>query len=152
MVGGWLAAITTAIVATAALSFAFVPPLNSFRFHGDALAVPVFMMVAVVVGAVVASEVHRRRLAEEANRAALLQQVDRQRAALLRSVSHDLRTPLATIRAAASELQAVWPTTKRRAELLALVGDQAKRLDRLVANLLDLSRIEARTCTLSARP
>ena len=72
-------------------------------------------MVAVVVGAVVASEVHRRRLAEEANRAALLEQVDRQRAALLRSVSHDLRTPLATIRAAASELQAASSTTRRPA-------------------------------------
>jgi two-component system sensor histidine kinase KdpD len=144
VVGGWMAAITTAIVATAALAFAFVPPLNSFRFHGDALAVPVFMMVAVAVGAVVASEVHRRRLAEEANRVSLLEQVDRQRAALLRSVSHDLRTPLATIRAAASELQAgAVRDEATRAELLALVGDQAGRLDRLVANLLDLSRIEA---------
>jgi two-component system sensor histidine kinase KdpD len=144
VVGGWWAAITTAIVATTAVGFAFVPPLDSFRFHGDALAVPVFMMVALVVGAVVASEVNRRRLAEEANRAALLEQVDRQRAALLRSVSHDLRTPLATIRAAASELRAgVAHDEAARDELLTLVGDQSERLDRLVANLLDLSRIEA---------
>jgi two-component system sensor histidine kinase KdpD len=144
VVGGWLAAMTTAVVATAAVSFAFVPPLDSFRFHGDALAVPVFLTVAVVVGAVVAGEEQRRRLAEEANRAALLEQVDRQRAALLRSVSHDLRTPLATIRTAASELQAGVVTDEAmRGELLALVGDQADRLDRLVANLLDLSRIEA---------
>ena len=144
VIGGWVAATTTAIVAAAALGFAFVPPLNSFHFHGDALAVPVFVVVAAVVGAVVASEVHRRRLAEEANRAALLEQVDRQRAALLRSVSHDLRTPLTAIRAAAADLRdGVVRDSGTRRELLALVADQADRLDRLVANLLDLSRIEA---------
>jgi two-component system sensor histidine kinase KdpD len=144
IVGGWWAAITTAVFATAAVSFAFVPPLNSFRFHGDALAVPVFLTVAVLVGAVVASEENRRRLAGEINRATVLEQVDRQRAALLRSVSHDLRTPLATIRTAASELQAsVVRDEAMRRELLALVGDEAERLDRLVGNLLDLSRIEA---------
>jgi two-component system sensor histidine kinase KdpD len=70
--------------------------------------------------------------------------VDEQRQALLRSVSHDLRTPLASIRAAASELRDGAPhTDDERAELLALVGDEAERLDRLVANLLNLSRIEA---------
>jgi len=144
IVGGWLATVTTAIVATAAVSFAFVPPLDSFRFHGDALAVPVFLTVAVIVGAVVAGEEHRRRLATEANRASVLEQVDRQRAALLRSVSHDLRTPLATIRTATSELQAgVVDDEHTRQELLTLVGSEADRLDRLVANLLDLSRIEA---------
>jgi two-component system sensor histidine kinase KdpD len=144
IMGGWWAAITTAVFATVAVGFAFVPPLDSFRFHGDALAVPVFLTVAVLVGAVVASEENRRRLAGEVNRAAVLEQVNRQRGALLRSVSHDLRTPLATIRTAASELQAgvVSDETTRR-ELLTLVGDEAERLDRLVANLLDLSRIEA---------
>ena len=103
-----------------------------------------FLAVALVVGAVVASEQHRRRLAEEINRANVLEQVNHQRAALLRSVSHDLRTPLATIRTAASELQAgVVRDEATRQELLSLVGDEADRLDRLVANLLDLSRIEA---------
>jgi K+-sensing histidine kinase KdpD len=144
VIGGWLSATTTALVATAAFSFAFIPPLNSFEFRDDELAVPVFLMVALSVGAVIASEVSRRRLAEEANRATLLEQVDRQRAALLRSVSHDLRTPLAAICAASSELQAgVVIDETTRQELLSLVSDQANRLDRLVANLLDLSRIEA---------
>ena len=103
-----------------------------------------FLTVALIVGAVVAGEEHRRRLAEEINRANVLEQVNHQRAALLRSVSHDLRTPLATIRTAASELQAGAVRDEgTRQELLALVGDEADRLDRLVANLLDLSRIEA---------
>src|SRR5262245_27474960 len=90
VLGGVLVAVTTAVVATAAFAFAFVPPFNSFHFHDDVLAVPVFLIVAMSVGVVVAGEVSRRRLAEEANRVTVLEQVDRQRAALLRSVSHDL--------------------------------------------------------------
>ena len=73
-----------------------------------------------------------------------LELVDDYRAALLRSVSHDLRTPLVTIRAVTSDLRAgaVYDDNVRD-ELLDLVGDEAERLDRLVANLLSLSRIEA---------
>jgi two-component system sensor histidine kinase KdpD len=70
---------------------------------------------------------------------------DHQRQVLLRSVSHDLRTPLSVIRGASSELLdgtgAHDEKTRRR--LLELVGDESERLDRLVANLLSLSRIEA---------
>jgi two-component system sensor histidine kinase KdpD len=74
----------------------------------------------------------------------VLEQVDRQRTALLRSVSHDLRTPLAAVSAAASELESgVVRDERTRQELLEVISDQASRLDRLVANLLDLSRIEA---------
>jgi two-component system sensor histidine kinase KdpD len=144
VVGGVLVALTTAVIATAAFAFAFVPPFNSFHFHDDVLAVPVFLIVAMSVGALVAGEVSRRRLAEGANRVALLEEVDHQRAALLRSVSHDLRTPLAAVSAAASELESgVVHDEVTRHELLEVISDQAGRLDRLVANLLDLSRIEA---------
>ncbi|MDQ2827041.1 MAG: ATP-binding protein, partial [Actinomycetota bacterium] len=86
----------------------------------------------------------RERLAEEATRLAVLEQMDEQRSALLRSVSHDLRTPLATIRAVTSDLRAgVTYDEATRDDLLDLVGDEAERLDRIVANLLSLSRIEA---------
>lgn len=83
-------------------------------------------------------------LADEARRLQVLEEVDEQRAALLRSVSHDLRTPLSTIRAVTSDLQAA-PGYDRatQEELLGLVLDEAERLDRIVANLLSLSRIEA---------
>jgi two-component system sensor histidine kinase KdpD len=81
---------------------------------------------------------------EETTRLAVLERVDEQRAALLRSVSHDLRTPLASIRAAATDLRdGVSYTDATRNELLDLVAGEAERLDRLVANLLSLSRIEA---------
>src|SRR5205814_821799 len=74
----------------------------------------------------------------------MLERVDQQRTALLRSVSHDLRTPLATIRAATSDMRSgVAYDDATRNDLLDLVGDEAERLDRLVANLLNLTRIEA---------
>jgi two-component system, OmpR family, sensor histidine kinase KdpD len=74
----------------------------------------------------------------------VLEQVDQQRGALLRSVSHDLRTPLATIRAVATDLRDVnLHSESTRQELLKSVSDEAERLDRLVGNLLSMSRIEA---------
>jgi len=74
----------------------------------------------------------------------VMARVHEQRSALLRSVSHDLRTPLATIQAVTSDLRdgtQYPPETRDR--LLDLVSDEAARLNRIVANLLSLSRIEA---------
>lgn len=85
----------------------------------------------------------RSRLEEEANRVQVLEEVDEQRTALLRSVSHDLRTPLAAIRAAASELRDGPDYEKAaRDEMLDLICEESDRLDRLVGNLLSMSRIE----------
>ena len=73
-----------------------------------------------------------------------MEAIDLQRSALLRSVSHDLRTPLAAIRAVVSDLRdEVLYDAAARQELLELVADEAERLDRLVQNLLSMSRIEA---------
>jgi two-component system, OmpR family, sensor histidine kinase KdpD len=73
-----------------------------------------------------------------------LEAIDVQRAALLRSVSHDLRTPLAAIRAVVSDLRdGTSYDTATRQDLLDLVADESERLDRLVQNLLSMSRIEA---------
>ena len=81
---------------------------------------------------------------EEAARAAEFARIDEQRSALLRSVSHDLRTPLATIRAIVSDLlSGTDHDIATTHELLGLVASETERLDRLVANLLNLSRIEA---------
>ena len=83
-------------------------------------------------------------MAADEARIEALEQADRQRSALLRSVSHDLRTPLATIRAVATDLHGEVPfEPATRHELLGLVIDEVERLDRIVANLLSLSRIEA---------
>jgi citrate synthase len=82
-----------------------------------------------------------QQLSEEKAR---IEQAELARRALLRSVSHDLRTPLAAIRAITSDLRAGTNYDEAtRDELLDVVVDEAERLDRLVANLLSLSRIEA---------
>jgi two-component system sensor histidine kinase KdpD len=82
---------------------------------------------------------------EQRNRAVALQETDRLRTALLNSVSHDLRTPLASIKASASSLldrEIRWTDTERD-EFLAIINTETDRLTRLVHNLLDMSRIEA---------
>jgi two-component system sensor histidine kinase KdpD len=82
---------------------------------------------------------------EQRNYARALQETDRLRTALLNSVSHDLRTPLASIKASASSLLArdiEWSPAERE-EFLATINSEVDRLTRLVHNLLDMSRIEA---------
>ena len=86
----------------------------------------------------------RVRLTGEAARAEVLAQSDELKSALLASVSHDLRTPLATIKTSVSSLQddsIDWPPESRVAFLEA-IDEETDRLTRMVANLLDLSRIE----------
>jgi len=87
----------------------------------------------------------RDRLAEEATSAEIARRSEAAKTALLDSVSHDLRTPLATIRAAAGSLMdpAVDPEPAVRRERAAVIDREADRLNRLVSNLLDMSRIEA---------
>ncbi|MFJ8544152.1 ATP-binding protein [Streptomyces sp. NPDC093586] len=91
----------------------------------------------------------RRRLREEAERARALAEGNRIRTALLAAVSHDLRTPLAGIKAAVSSLRSddvAW-SEEDRAELLEGIEDGADRLDHLVGNLLDMSRLQTGTVT-----
>ncbi len=91
-----------------------------------------------------ASLIERARLQRENLRIELLQRTDALRAALLSSVSHDLRTPLSSIKAATSSLlqeDVQWDDEARRSFLLS-IERQADRLNRLVGNLLDMSRIE----------
>lgn len=147
IVGGRLAAVVTAVGGAVAYDVAFIPPVGTFRItlSDDIVALVVFGLVAVAVGTLVASVADQRRaVSRQAEELAVLEGVDEQRAALLRSVSHDLRSPLAAIRAVASDLRSGTEMAEPvRAELLDVVCDEAERLDRIVANLLNLSRIEA---------
>jgi two-component system sensor histidine kinase KdpD len=91
----------------------------------------------------------RRRLQEEADQARALAEGNRIRTALLAAVSHDLRTPLAGIKAAVTSLRSddvAW-SEEDRAELLAGIEEGADRLDHLVGNLLDMSRLQTGTVT-----
>jgi two-component system sensor histidine kinase KdpD len=82
------------------------------------------------------------RLSGEARAAAVAKESDALKSALLQSVSHDFRTPLSTIRAAIGTLRAD-ELARPQAEAADAIDREVAYLDRLVANLLDLSRIEA---------
>jgi two-component system sensor histidine kinase KdpD len=88
--------------------------------------------------------IDRARLIEEATRAAALGEADRLKSALLATVSHDLRTPLASIKASATSLlqdDVQWDAATQR-EFLTAIDEETDRLTRLVSNLLDLTRIQ----------
>jgi two-component system sensor histidine kinase KdpD len=89
--------------------------------------------------------VERANLAASETRARVLEESDRLKSALLSSVSHELRSPLATIKASASSLRsgAVNWNSEARQDLLAAIDEEADHLNRLVGNLLDMSRIES---------
>ncbi|USQ86623.1 sensor histidine kinase KdpD [Streptomyces phaeoluteigriseus] len=91
----------------------------------------------------------RQRLQSEADQAKELAEGNRIRTALLAAVSHDLRTPLAGIKASVSSLRSddVEWSEEDRAELLAAIEEGADRLDHLVGNLLDMSRLQTGTVT-----
>jgi two-component system sensor histidine kinase KdpD len=98
----------------------------------------------------IALAVERTNLAAEAQAAELQVEAERMRSALLSSVSHDLRTPLAAIAGASSTLVRggeALPDQARR-ELLDSINEEAGRLNRFIANLLDMTRLEAGAITV----
>lgn len=102
----------------------------------------------------VALAVERVRLQEGATQAEVLRRTDELRSALLSAVSHDLRTPLASIKAAATSLlqQDVTWSPAERDGFARGINSGVDRLNRLVTNLLDLSRIEAGALRLDLEP
>jgi two-component system sensor histidine kinase KdpD len=101
-----------------------------------------------------ATALEQQRLAAEAEAAKPLAEADRMRTALLRAVSHDLRTPLAAAIAAVSSLRSTdvhWADDDRD-ELLATAGESLEKLAHLVDNLLDMSRLQAGALSVFPRP
>ncbi|MGW0766233.1 ATP-binding protein [Streptomyces sp. NPDC002676] len=109
--------------------------------------------VLAAFAAHVGSAVERTRLAEAAAEVEPVKAADRMRTALLRAVGHDLRTPLAAGWAAVTSLRSrdVEFSAADRDELLASADESMAKLNRLVENLLDLSRLEAGVLTLNLR-
>lgn len=110
--------------------------------------------VLKVFTANLAAALERRRLHATAAEANALAEANQLRAALLQAVSHDLRTPLASIKASASSLRQgdiTW-TPAESSEFLATIEDETDRLTNLVANLLDMSRINAHALTPTISP
>ncbi|MGD0245709.1 MAG: sensor histidine kinase KdpD [Streptosporangiaceae bacterium] len=96
----------------------------------------------------------QQRLAAEAQAAKPIAAADRMRTALLAAVSHDLRTPLASAKAAVTSLRSpdVKWDAEDRDELLATADESLDRLAHLVGNLLDMSRLQAGALSLFPRP
>ena len=95
-----------------------------------------------------------QQLAGEAAHARRLAEVDRLRAALLAAVGHDLRTPLASVKAAVSGLrqQDVTLPAEEQDELLATIEESADRLDSIISNLLAMSRLQAGVLSVALQP
>jgi K+-sensing histidine kinase KdpD len=162
--------LVTALLSAATFNWFHLPPIGALDIAADhdLVALVVFGIVAIF-GATLANlararaaESERRR--EEADRAlAELEELERERdrmraeaieaealrrsdelkTSLLRSVSHDLRTPLTSIIAAGAALDSPSATPHERHELSEAVVEQGQRLSRLVENLIDVSRLEA---------
>ncbi|HEX4257654.1 MAG TPA: DUF4118 domain-containing protein [Streptosporangiaceae bacterium] len=105
-------------------------------------------------GAQAAAALDRERLRIQASQAEALAEGNRIRTALLAAVSHDLRTPLASIKASVSSLRQTdvqWSPADE-ADLLATIEQNADRLDALIGNLLDLSRLHTGSLDPFLRP
>ncbi len=91
-----------------------------------------------------AAALERVRLAVNAARAEAQAETQKLRTALLRSLSHDLRTPLTTIRGAAGSLRTVWDSlsAEARTDLLASIEQDTVRMTRFLANIMDMTRLE----------
>ena len=108
-------------------------------------------------GHLAALAIERARLNEQAQQAAILQTTEKLQAALLNSISHDLRTPLSTVSGAISSLLEAEQSGEElddsiRLDLLENADEEADRLNRLVGNLLDMTRLEAGAMRVHKRP
>jgi two-component system sensor histidine kinase KdpD len=112
---------------------------------GEVLGTPEQLHLLETFAAQTALAIERVALVDEAQQARLRSETERLRNSLLSAVSHDLRTPLATITGSASALvegeATLDPATRR--ELAQAIEDEADRLNRLVHNLLEMTRLES---------
>jgi K+-sensing histidine kinase KdpD len=160
----WGLALATVVSVASMLAFNwfFLPPTHTFQLSDGAnwAVLAVYLVTAVVVSALAARARRRAELAELREREAVaraaaeleaesLRRSDTLKTALLHAVSHDLRSPLTAILAAASGLANPDVRLARadRDELVETIRDEAERLNRIVGNLLDLSRLQSGAAT-----
>jgi K+-sensing histidine kinase KdpD len=118
-----------------AYGFCFVPPYYTFAIDDERYLLTFAMMFAV--GLAISGLTSRIR------RQTVRARTEELRSSLLSAVSHDLRTPLAAITGAATMLRQSGMETRDREELLETICDEAARLERLVRNLLDMTRLQS---------
>jgi K+-sensing histidine kinase KdpD len=137
-------ALPVSLLSMITFNFLFLPPLHTLALRDSEnwVALAVYLVTAVVVSELATRSRRRGAAALEAE---TLRRSDAVKTAVLRAVSHDLRSPLTAIAAASEVLEggAERLTKAERAELVGSVRLETRRLVRLVGNLLDLSRLEA---------
>jgi two-component system sensor histidine kinase KdpD len=101
--------------------------------------------VAPALSALLSAAIRRQQLEEQLVETKALRRSDVMKTALLRAVSHDLRSPLTAITTAAAGVGSLTVSEEERAEMASVIAAEAERLSRLIENLLDLSRLEAGT-------
>jgi two-component system sensor histidine kinase KdpD len=139
------------IVSMLTFNFLFLPPVHTFRLTDSEnwVALAVYLVTAISVSELAARARRRAAEAERLARAAAeteaLRRSDAVKTTVLRSVSHDLRSPITAIMTASDVLESSGEALSRddREELHSSIRLQIRRLDRFVSNLLDLSRLEA---------
>jgi K+-sensing histidine kinase KdpD len=170
IVWGWRLGLLASVLSAAAFNFFHIPPLHRFTIADEEnwVALAAFVIAAVISStladlarsraveaergreeaALALAELaeltrERDRMQAEAVEAEALRRSDELKTALLRSISHDLRTPLTSIIAGGSALGSPTLTAEERTELSEAIVGEGERLSRLVENLLDMSRLEA---------
>jgi two-component system sensor histidine kinase KdpD len=155
-------------------NFFFLPPVYTFTIANpqDWVALAAFLITALTVGELSArakrraeeAEAGRREIErlydeyrtapEHARRAGVLEQSERLKSALLDAVTHDLRTPLTSIKAAATALLDEAEVTlddEARREFLEVINEEADRLNHFVENMVELAHIEGGAINLRRR-
>ncbi|HEY1076709.1 MAG TPA: sensor histidine kinase KdpD [Fontimonas sp.] len=119
--------------------------LSVRRATGDALLDPPERRMVETIADLAAITVERIRLAKHIDQTRMLAETEQLRSALLTSISHDLRTPLASIMGAITSLRSYDKLydAAQREELLTTAQDETERMHRFVGNLLDMTRLDA---------
>jgi K+-sensing histidine kinase KdpD len=140
--------VLTAVGGVLVFDFVFVPPALHFVVPDSRDALTLGVMFAVAIIASLLAE----RLRNEAAKARRQAEIERVRNALLSALSHDLRTPLTALVGASNALYEDRLDAQERREFSRMIAEEAARLNRLVGNLLELTRLESGTVTVKQTP
>ena len=146
-------AIVAVIASILAHDLLFVDPRGTLLVArlDEGLGLVLLLFTALVVAQLADGA---RQTAQASQQARVMRQADEMKTALLRAVTHNLRTPLTSIKASASALRQATPVLSEedRGELLARIEDESDRLARVVTKLLDASRLEVGQMPASRQP
>jgi K+-sensing histidine kinase KdpD len=132
-------ALFTAVLGVLVFDFVYVPPPLAFALPDLKSGLTLSVMVLVAAAASSMAEQMRR----QTERAKLQAEIERLRNALLSALSHDLRTPISTLIGASTALCEGNLAPAEQREFSSIVATEASRLNRLVTNLLELTRLES---------